>query len=465
MYAQRMESFFPKTPERIRSDSLRMARQIRARLTPSDLVLLMADNSTEWLAADLALQEIGVSIIPVPGFFTCEQVNHIVEAYRPTAVFGELQMIDRFIPNVDCHGIPETGWVCGRLPVAPGETDQQCVTRGSKLTFTSGSTGNPKAVIIPPSEQWRVANAIAHELRDLRGGIHLSLLPLPVLLENVAGAYTSLMLDASLVTPSLRDVGLTGSSGFDPERAIHAMAQSKCTTAILLPHMLFLISDVLQKSGKTLPTLRFVAVGGAPVAPGVLESCREMGFPVFEGYGLTEASSVVCMNTPDNFRPGSVGKALPHQRLKIAEDGEILISYSVLQKKAADDWFETGDLGDLDSDGYLYIHGRKKNLLITGYGRNVSPEWPESLLCEQVCIRQAMVYGDGAPSLSALVVLRDGFHSGHVLDQAIEAVNRRLPDYARLGNWTVVPPFTAVDGLLTQNGRLRRDQILRRYAL
>ena len=185
---------------------------------------------------------------------------------------------------------------------------------------------------------------------------------------------------------------------------------------------------------------------------------------MYEGYGLTEASSVVCMNTPGSCRSGSVGRPLSHQGLRIADDGEIFLEWSVIPGANASGGYPTGDLGEVDADGFLHIRGRKKNILITGFGRNVSPEWPESLLLEQPGIGQAMVYGDGEPMLRALLVPSSKGLPEGALEAAVRIVNEQLPDYAQIGEWTQVPPFTQASGLLTGNGRLRRDRIVQAYA-
>lgn len=465
MYTPHMQSFFPRTPERIRADSLRLQRALAESVQPSDVVMVMADNSFEWLAADLALQSLGAVVIPIPGFFTQDQIDRITHAYQPTLVLGDPNCIERRMAMTEAFNIPNSDWVLFRIgdrSVRDGSAAM--IVPGAKLTFTSGSTGDPKGIVIHADQQWQVARSIASALHELRGGVHLSLLPYPVLLENVAGAYSSLLLDASLVIPSLQEVGLVGSSQFDPDRAVDALLKSMCTTTIVLPHMLSLLLDSLERRTVKLPALRYVAVGGARVSSGLLERARELRFPVYEGYGLTEASSVVCMNTPGSCRSGSVGRPLSHQGLRIADDGEIFLEWSVIPGANASGGYPTGDLGEVDADGFLHIRGRKKNILITGFGRNVSPEWPESLLLEQPGIGQAMVYGDGEPMLRALLVPSSKGLPEGALEAAVRIVNEQLPDYAQIGEWTQVPPFTQASGLLTGNGRLRRDRIVQAYA-
>jgi long-subunit acyl-CoA synthetase (AMP-forming) len=125
----------------------------------------------------------------------------------------------------------------------------------------------------------------------------------------------------------------------------------------------------------------------------------------------------------------------------------------------------TGDLGYLDDDGFLYVSGRLKNMFITSFGRNVSPEWVEAELCEEPAIAQAAVFGEARPWNVAVIVPAPGAQRDAVCS-AVEAANRRLPDYARIGDWLIAArPFTPGNGELTTNGRNRRAAILTRYHL
>ena len=127
------------------------------------------------------------------------------------------------------------------------------------------------------------------------------------------------------------------------------------------------------------------------------------------------------------------------------------------------EWLPTGDLGALDEDGFLSIQGRKKNLIITGFGRNISPEWPEGILLSTGLFLQAAVFGEGQTGLTAMLVLRNPADSNKVQD-ALDTVNAQLPDYARIVQHLLVPePFSFNNGLCTANGRIRRDAIWHTY--
>ena len=212
-----------------------------------------------------------------------------------------------------------------------------------------------------------------------------------------------------------------------------------------------------------LPDLKFIAVGGSKVDPALITQARLMGLPVYEGYGLSECASVVSLNTPKNDKPGSVGKILPHVKTRISE-GEIQIKnpgFLGYVGEDAPEIFSTGDLGTIDEEGFLSVTGRKKNILITSYGRNVSPEWVESILLSQPAIAQAIVYGDAQPHLSALIVPSSAQAD---IQGAVNAANLRLPDYAQIKDFQVVPAFSLANDMITGTGRPRRDQILKNYA-
>jgi long-subunit acyl-CoA synthetase (AMP-forming) len=211
-------------------------------------------------------------------------------------------------------------------------------------------------------------------------------------------------------------------------------------------------------------------VGGAPVSTGLLERAESAGLPVFEGYGLSECASVVCLNAPGARRPGSVGRPLPHARVRIADDGEILVSgvthHGYLGDPArvpGEEW-RTGDLGEIDADGFLYVRGRTRNMFITSLGRNVAPEWVEREIVQQPGIGHVMVHGEARPYAVALLSTADPAVSDADLALAIAAANERLPGYAQVRRWARAPePFSFADGLLTPNGRLRRAEILARH--
>lgn len=191
---------------------------------------------------------------------------------------------------------------------------------------------------------------------------------------------------------------------------------------------------------------------------------HQLGLPVFEGYGLSECGSVVALNAPGRALPGSVGEPLPHCQIAIAPDGEILISGATmlgyLGEPAAKPPVATGDLGHFDAQGFLHITGRKKNIQITAFGRNFSPEWIEAEAQLFPAISRMVIFGDGLPVNVALIQVTPGYESS-LADQLCQ-LNGRLPDYARIHHYFLAQ-LTVENGLLTTNGRPKRQQILSTY--
>jgi long-subunit acyl-CoA synthetase (AMP-forming) len=223
---------------------------------------------------------------------------------------------------------------------------------------------------------------------------------------------------------------------------------------------------VMTFTGVRLPDLTLVAVGGAKVAPSLLARADELGLPVHEGYGLSECASVVALNTPAARKAGTVGRPLPHLGVAIRE-GEIVVENSGFLGYAGGQTHDgpvfTGDLGEIDEDGFLRISGRRLNMIITSHGRNVAPEWVESELTAQPEIRQAVVLGEAQAELSALIVpLIPGMDEAAIAG-AVARANANLPPYARIGRWLARDAFDPAAGELTNNGRPRRAVLGARY--
>jgi len=203
------------------------------------------------------------------------------------------------------------------------------------------------------------------------------------------------------------------------------------------------------------------------MAPGLLARAASLGLPVYEGYGLSECTSVLTLNTPGANRPGSVGRPLPHVTLAVASDGEILADGATFlgycgAEPGARPW-PTGDIGHIDAEGYVHINGRKKDIFVTSYGRNVSPEWIEAGLIAEPSILQAWVHGESRPWVCAVITPRAGCHDTTV-SAAVARANTRLPAYAQIGKWIRSrAPFSCASGELTANGRLRRQMLAARY--
>ena len=427
---------------------------------PHAPVGILADNSFAWIALDLATQRLGIPLIPIPHFFSNEQKKHLIHSAHIFTLMSEQENIFKlygFDENKEqCHGL----FLSHLINYEPQDLNKDI----QKITFTSGTTSKPKGVCLSSEQQWSVAKSLEHALAKLKIKKHLCLLPLSVLLENVAGVYTSFLSHTEVFVFPLKDIGFKDPFNFDAAQCLSKIDEYKIESIILLPQMLHSILNIIEPNDPRIQSLKFVALGGAKTPRLLIEKAKNYGLPIYEGYGLSECSSVVSLNLPNAYKVGSVGKPLSNRKIRIAEDHEIEIHmsnkvYYLGEVSDADLWFKTGDIGHIDEEGFLFIDGRKKNLIITSYGRNISPEWPESLLMEQGLYKQAMVVGDAQPYLTALIFpLTDISHES--IESSIRSVNKALPSYASILNYIVLDqPFSFSNGQLTENGRLKRDVI------
>ncbi|GIW82018.1 MAG: hypothetical protein KatS3mg105_3825 [Gemmatales bacterium] len=237
--------------------------------------------------------------------------------------------------------------------------------------------------------------------------------------------------------------------------------------------------------------------GGAPLPLAIAQAYFDAGLLILQGYGLTETSPVISFNRKDCYKLDSVGQPLPNVEVKIADDGEVLTRGPHVMKgywnnpQATADaiqegWFHTGDLGRLDDDGFLYITGRKKELLVLSNGKKVVPTCIEGLLVADECIDQAVVYGEGKNFLTALIVphwdnlrreldvaKKDKPAEELANDPDVHAVLHRRIDnaLADVSSWEhvrrfiVLPtPFSVAADELTVSLKIRRNVILQKYA-
>ena len=434
-------------------------------------IAIHSDNGIAWALADLAAHVAGIPIVPLPLFFSPSQIDHVLNAAGIDQILSDQP--ERLSAALRQPGLSVEPFYGNLQRVRlPSAVSRAALPEGTaKVTFTSGTTGEPKGVCLSREAMETVAESLGSASGASSSDRHLCLLPLATLLENVGGIYAPLLAGATICIPRLAGVGLSGSSGLDIVGMLTALGDWRASTAIMVPQMLQAMVAAGQ-AGISMPCrLRYLAVGGAPVSLQLLENARTLGLPVYEGYGMSECASVVAVNRPGESRAGSVGKLLPHVRVEFADDGEILIHgtrwHGYLGDRSppqAGESFATGDVGHVDSDGYLFLTGRKKNIFITSFGRNVAPEWVEGELLAQTGIAQAAIFGESRPFNSAVIVPHKGTTRA-AIEAALLKANHRLPDYAQVRAWIPAnEPFTPGNGMSTANGRLKRSEIQGKYA-
>ncbi|MGH8386588.1 MAG: AMP-binding protein [Pseudomonas sp.] len=424
------------------------------------VIALALDNGIDALLWDLAALFAGLTCLTLPPFFSAAQRQHCLEQSQAEWVIAGPELES----ELQAARYQRSGEYWRRTFSVPTRLPEGC----AKLTFTSGTTGTPKGVCLGAESILRVARELSLASETTHVQHHLALLPLAVLLENL-GCYAALYAGAMLSLPSHGTLGIQGASGVDVPRLLGCLASRAPESLILVPQLLLILVSAAEQRAFDPQALRFAAVGGARVAGELLQRAQRVGIPVYEGYGLSECASVVCLNRPGACRLGSVGRPLPHVEVRLADDGEVLIKGSTLlgylgEAPFIDQWWPSGDLGEFDTDGFLYLKGRKKHQFVTSFGRNVNPEWVEAELTQRSQIAQAFVYGEAMPRNHALLWPHRPDCTDQQLAAAVAEANQALPDYARVHHWSRLDqPFTPANGLLTANGRPRREAIIDRY--
>jgi long-chain acyl-CoA synthetase len=307
------------------------------------------------------------------------------------------------------------------------------------ITYTSGTTGRPKGVVLPAGAEEQLAQSLLTLVGE-RPERTASLLPISLFLEWALCVYLPLTRGHSL-TWLKEEVPCLGPSGrCDLERLLSHVGAASPSYLFVPPQVL---SDLAQQVA-SLPaaftqSLRFLGTGGAPADPEVLRRLLDSGLPVYEGYGLSEAGAIVTSNGPGANRPGTVGRPLQHRELRLSADGEILVrgpgilrSYTDGSTPVDSDGFlHTGDLGSLDGDAYLSIQGRKKPILITSYGRNLSPKWIQELFETSPLIQRCEVLGEGQRELE-LRLYSSASTSPDALRVEASQLKKKLPQHSAI---------------------------------
>jgi long-subunit acyl-CoA synthetase (AMP-forming) len=460
------------TYAQLQHEVTRIAHQLQE--VQAGVLAIVMDNGPAWAVFDLAALSMALNNVPLPLFFSAEQMSHAIQdAQIDFLVTDNPIQLSGLLASAGMQVAAKYDYfVAGKfvtgLKVSLAGDKKPTLAHTAKITYTSGTTGKPKGVCLSAATMMQVADSLKIATEATSNDQHLSVLPYSTLLENLAGLYVPLLAGATAICLPLAEVGLTGSSGFNPQKFLQAILKEQPSSMILTPELLYALVMLLENGAPMPQHLRFIAVGGASVSPQLLQRAQKLGLPVYEGYGLSECASVVALNTPTANKMASVGKPLSHVQLNFAEDGEILVSGAQYlgylgQDVHAHTSVATGDIGFLDEAGFLHITGRKKNIFITSYGRNVSPEWVERELTLSPLIKQAAVFGEAKPFNVAVIVANANANISNI-DLEIAKINTLLPDYARVSKYLLADEaFSLHNNFLTANGRLRRAEIFKYY--
>ncbi|HEY9714076.1 MAG TPA: long-chain fatty acid--CoA ligase [Chroococcales cyanobacterium] len=410
----------------------------------------------------------------------------------------------------------------------------------ASIVYTSGTTGVPKGAIITHGNVHSVCKAICQMVGFFEDDIALSFLPLSHVYERVGGQMLSIY--SGLVTAYAESIDMVPKNMVEVKPTVlngvprfyeKAYQRIQAEVRNLAPAQQYLIRWSLSlgkraakygatdKSGALMKQfyrgelrvadrlvfskirrrfggrLRVMVSGAAPLSSEVQTFFSTIGLPIVEGYGLTETSAPIACNTPEDNRLGTVGKALPGIEVKIADDGEILVrgpsvfagyykNEEASQEAFRDGWFLTGDIGEIDSSGYIKIKDRKKDIIITSGGKHVAPQLIENMFRGEGLISNIVVYGDRRKYITALITLNkdslktfaesnnlptdniDTLCQNPVVKAEIEAVigrkNEFLASFERIKKFVILEnDFTAENNEITPTFKVKRKAITEKY--
>jgi long-chain acyl-CoA synthetase len=438
-------------------------------IEPGDKVGFMCKTRYEWTLVDFALWFSGAVMVPIYETSSPTQLQWNLSDSGATAIiletadhFAKFDEIRADSPAVDKVWQVDLGDL-GKLAAAgTGGSDEEIerrrsIAKGSDiatLIYTSGSTGRPKGVVLTHSNFVELTRNAAVVMKDILHPGSSTLLFITTahifarfiaVLSIHAGVKVGHQPDTKLLLPSMASFKPTfllavprvfekvynsseqkaesgGKGKIFRKAADVAIAHSKALDAGSVPlglKLQFALYDrlVLSKIRAALGgRVRFAVSGSAPLGPRLGHFFRSLDVKILEGYGLTETTAPATVNLTTKFKIGTTGPALPGVGIRIGDDGEISVKgvnvfggYWKNEAATAEvmdgEWFTTGDIGSLDSDGYLTITGRKKEIIVTAGGKNVSPAALEDPIRANPLIGQVVVVGDKKPFIAALVTL------------------------------------------------------------
>ncbi|MBU2847744.1 MULTISPECIES: AMP-dependent synthetase/ligase [Acidithiobacillus] len=521
--------------ERVR---LRARGLLRLGVRSGERVVLMAPNSLDWAIMDFAILSIGAITVPLYPTFSPREIHYVLGDSGAGLILLESAREWRHIQSWgvpsdrillrDANAAQEVG--LGHWGALEGEdASLRDVELKERLTalqrqqtativYTSGTTGWPKGVMLSHGNILSNIEGFVPLVPLHAGQRLLSILPLSHIFERGTGHFGAYLLGLEVAYAErpdtvLRDMeaahpdimvavprvfqllysrvrrniedrpGLLGrflrrGAGLDPQGRPAARWQRSLTRRLL-------IRNLRKKLGGR---LRFFVSGGAPLDAEISRFFIELGLPIVEGYGMTEASPVIAANPLEAIRPGTVGRFLPNLEGRIAADGEILVrgpsimqgywnNESATREALVNGWLHTGDVGNLDSDGYLHISDRKKDLIVNSAGENIPPQKIEMRLMAQALIDQAVVFGDRMPYLVALIFPNRELLKARAAAHADDAATRKvihtvistaladLPPHEQVRRFALLPEaLSEANGELTPTLKVKRRVVAEHYA-
>lgn len=413
-------------------------------------IALLEDNSINWILLDLACQISGTTLVPLPKFFTNEHLKKIIQltnieylvtrntSYIESLIEEDVQLDQTF--NI-------LKWFKNNHVSKNSKIKDKSPENTQKITFTSGSTNEPKGVCLNEEAQYIVAKSVFSVTKNIESKKHLCVMPFTTLLENIAGIYVPLMRGNLIIIEKPSSLGFKDVFLNDLDLFLERISSLEPSSMIVPPEILRLMVSAAKGGWRPPLSLTFLTVGGSKVSGSLIREARSYNINAFEGYGLSESASVVSLNLPDDNKIGLQGKLLPHVQIKIS-NGELYIKNIgflgylddyLKKQETAEEWINSGDLATFDKTKNLKIIGRKKNLIISSYGRNISPEWVETELSNSEYIKNAVLIGNHKPFCVALIIPeKSHINTSLKLKDEIDRVNQHLPGFAQIKKWKIL---------------------------
>jgi len=489
-------------------------------IRPGDRVAQYSENRREWILLDLAIQLAQAVHVPIHAPLTGVQVAEQVTDSGATALFlsnQELALKLHAAASLFPQGIrifshepvdlPPGGRIVERWEevARPDEAladrlTSDCLARLqadslATILYTSGTTGEPKGVML--NQRNLVSNVLGtiEAMGVSRDDLRLGFLPLSHIFARTCDLYTWIGAGSRFALATSRETVVADCRRLHP------------TILNGVPYFFQLLQRALESQGQADRPgalrellggqIRICCSGGAALPDHLFDYFQSQQVPLLQGYGLTESSPVITVSSPAAVRRSAVGRPIQEVQVRIANDGEILtrgphvmVGYWNKPEATAeiiqDGWLHTGDIGRLDDDGYLYITGRKKELIVTAAGKNIAPVQIECLLTEDPLISQAMVIGDDRSYLTALIVpevnqllerlgsggeavdpsqLRDDPRLRDLLASVLQQRLSNLSHHEQIRKFAIIErPFSIESGELTPKLSLKRKVIEQNYA-
>ena len=478
---------------------------------PGDRVALVGLNSTRYLTLEVAIGLLGA--VSVPLYYTSppKEIKNILKVSGAKILFIgtphlmkrlsefdlDLEMISfcRESQTIPPNILSWSGFLeKGKKSSNPTQIIQSPVefTDLTTIRYTSGTTGNPKGVTFNQEHLRWMAESMASlpPWKDRNREVsYLSFLPMNHVVEGILGTYSPYYAPAPLKIYFLEDFTDLASALPQANPTIffsvprfYEKLWSQLKDTFFGNYYLHLKPGILKKMLKPLIRRIFLGkaglnrcsqliVGSATASQHLIQDYHELGVEIHNAYGLTEAP-LVTLNRRGVNRIGTVGEPLPETRLKIAEDGEVMVngpqvtpgyfeSEIIPPKKGG--WLQTGDTGFITPEGSLVITGRKKELLINSYGKSIDPLRIEALLRDAPGVSEVMLVGEGKPYLSGLFWVEEDYNPAKI-EKTIREINQDLSRPEQVKRWAILPNDLSIEGGdLTANMKLKREIITRRY--